>query len=202
MQTSEPSLPQDPQDGDSHSSDEPEQEPVPSKSPEEIWEEIVAQLSDLSTNMADGKTSPPQSPSSEPKKLRFPTAPWVSRPWQDPRESAEPGPTEPAELTGETDWQSSDPRNWQDDQNVLMEIDRFVEPDPPLELSADPVRNVGWFLTVVAGLAMLVSAVFMRPVHAPSMLILLGLFLGGIALLIWRMPNPPDGTSQDSGAVV
>ena len=193
MQTSDPSAASDDQGDSSDSEGTPEPVPDRPKTTEEIWEEIVAQLSDLSTKEADDKTAPPQEPEKERPGLSFPTAPWVTGPRIEP--ISEPDPQE-----YEFDPRSANPRDWSDDDILLNEIDRFIAPDPELELSKDPVRNVGWFLTGLAGMALLVSAIFMRPVHGPSMLILLVLFLGGIALLIWRMPSTRN--DLDSGAVV
>lgn len=193
MQTSDPSAAPDDQGDSSDSEGTPELVPDRPKTTEEIWDEIVAQLSDLSTKEADDKTAPPQEPEKERQGLSFPTAPWVTGPRIEPI-------SEPDSQEYEDDSRSSSPRDWSDDDILLNEIDRFIAPDPELELSKDPVRNVGWFLTGLAGLALLVSAIFMRPVHGPSMLILLVLFLGGIALLIWRMPSTRN--DSDSGAVV
>lgn len=198
MQTPDSTAADDDQTGNADSQHDSEAESASSsaQTPEEAWEQIVAQLSDLSTKAADEIIAPPEMDEKQAKNLSFPTAPWVTGPRIEP-------------VSEEGDWEhtSSDhvtsPRDWEDDQLILESIDRFIQPDPALELSADPVRNVGWFLTVLAGIALLISAVFLRPVHGPSMLILLVLFLGGIGLLIWRMPNSPGGSSgADSGAIV
>ncbi|XBH23104.1 hypothetical protein V5R04_07840 [Jonesiaceae bacterium BS-20] len=198
MQTPDSTAADDEQTGNAENSrdSEPESASSAAQTPEEAWEQIVAQLSDLSTKAADEITAPPEMEEKQPKELSFPTAPWVTGPRIEP-------------VAQDDAWDTLDhgsptsPRDWDDDQMILESIDRFIQPDPALELSADPVRNVGWFLTILAGLALLISAIFMRPVHGPSMLILLALFLGGIALLIWRMPTSPGGSSgSDSGAVV
>lgn len=193
MQTSDPSAASDDQGDSSDSEGTPELVPDQPKTTEEIWDEIVAQLSDLSTKETDDKTAPPQESEKEPQGLSFPTAPWVTGPRIENLSDSDPDEHDFADR-------SSSPRDWADDDFLLHEIDRFIEPDPELELSKDPVRNVAWFLTTLAGMALLVSAIFMRPVHGPSMLILLVLFLGGIALLIWRMPSTRN--DSDSGAVV
>lgn len=193
MQTSDPSAASDDQGDSSDSEGTPELVPDQPKTTEEIWDEIVAQLSDLSTKEADDKTAPPQEPEKERQGLSFPTAPWVTGPRVEPTWEPDPEEYDFAPRPGS-------PRDWVDDDLLLSEIDRFIEPNPELELSKDPVRNVGWFLTTLTGMTLLVSAIFMRPVHGPSMLILFGLFLGGIALLIWRMPSTRNET--DSGAIV
>ncbi len=200
MQAFDPNANGEDQEPSPSSAGDPPIVPDEAKTTQQKFDEIVAQLSDLSTNTADQKTAPPSESEKTADNLSFPTAPWVTGPRIEP-----PNPQDWADQTErESSWDhpGASPRDWDDDDEILQAIDRFVPGDPGFELSRDPVRNVGWFLTLFGGLALLFAAIFMRPMHPPTMVILAAMFLGGLGLLIWRMPSGRDGHDRDSGAVV
>lgn len=153
------------------------------------WQEIVAELSDLSTDSGDDLTAPP---ATEGGGFDFPVAPWVDQP---------PGSTPPAtprvEPSGARSWVVSDEaRALQDAEGA------FVPPDPAFELGADRLRNLGWFAVVAAPLLALLALVIWREAPSTVYMALVGVFLAGAGLLVWRMPTDRDDDSHGSGAIV
>ncbi|WP_093183905.1 hypothetical protein [Sanguibacter gelidistatuariae] len=147
---------------------------------EAAWQQIVAELSDLSTNPDTERTSP--TPATTPT-FDFPVAPWVH---------------EPAPVT-------SDPRAWRrsPEAEALEDADdTFVPPDPGPMLSTDRMRNLGWFAVVVAPLAAIVAAIFPAIVPSEVYLALSAGFLAGVGVLVWRLPSGPDDGPGSGGAVV
>lgn len=142
---------------------------------EQAFQQIVSELSDLSMNDPNDETKRAVSGQSDAPTFDFPSAPWVDRPTAASERST-PG---------------RGPRDWDDDLDALEQIDAFVEPDPKFELSHDPVRNLGWFLVTISLVGMLLTALFTRPQHGPTLLILGAMLIVGAGLLVWRMPNNP-----------
>lgn len=144
---------------------------------DKAFNEIVSELLDLSTDQHDQETSLTADPK---EKQVFPVAPWVT----------------------DGSWghsEGNDPRGWKIDQETIDEIDAFQQPDPPLELSKDPARNLGWFLTISSLLTALISYIFVRG-SQPMLFAILGImFMIGLALLIWRMPENHE-SDLDGGA--
>ncbi|MBD8077574.1 hypothetical protein [Cellulosimicrobium arenosum] len=183
----DPTGPRPPRDDDTS-------DPTPSSGPpdddpaldvDRQWAGIVAELSDLS-----GLDGPARSPEGE---GRGPTAPGTRAPG-DPLGSIPRAP-----------WvRASGPR----DSPTTPEIEdleeaesHFVPPDPPLVLGRDPLLTMAW--TVVAGvpLVLLVLLVVARPFPVIAAQVGIGLFLAGLAVLLWRMPHHRDD-DRGPGAVV
>lgn len=147
---------------------------------EAAWQQIVAELSDLSTNPDTERTAP--TPASG-LTFDFPVAPWVQ---------------EPAPVT-------SDPRAWRrsPEAEALEDAeDTFVPPDPGPMLSTDRMRNLGWFAVVAAPLAALVAVVFWTFVPDEAFVALAAVFLAGVGVLVWRLPDGHDDGPGSGGAVV
>lgn len=147
---------------------------------EAAWQQIVAELSDLSTNPDTERTAPTPRPGPT---FNFPVAPWVH---------------EPAPVT-------SDPRTWRRsaEAEALEDAeDSFVPPDPGPMLSADRMRNLGWFAVIAAPLAALVAVVFWTIVPAEAFVALAAVFLAGLGVLVWRLPDGRDDGPGSGGAVV
>lgn len=145
------------------------------------WQQIVAELSDLSTNLEGELTALP--PATAPA-FNFPVAPWVDEPSS-------------AATTGRT-WQRTP------EAEALDEAEgEFVPPDPGFKLSTDPLRNLGWAVVVGAPVLAIGSLLWQG---APSWTIsaLATAFLAGAGLLLWRLPKQHDDgpASGDGGAVV
>lgn len=149
---------------------------------ERAWQEIVSELSDLSTDVANVETARTEAAELD---LNFPRAPWVDQ------DLGAPAVTPPARG----------PRDWNEDQMLLDEMDAFQPPDPQFSLSSDPARNLGWFLTGFSMVGFLLAAVVFKPIHTPTLAILGALFVCGIALLIWRLPKHRDLDSHDGAQV-
>lgn len=118
------------------------------------------------------------------------------------------GPEEPALPTrivrpgGPRDWPSSE------EVEALEEAEsHFTPPEPPPLLSRDPLLTMAWGfvvgIPVIALLTVIVSAAF-PSVRVPSLAaqIAVGLFLAGLATLVWRMPHHRDPDDDGPGAVV
>lgn len=147
---------------------------------ETAWQQIVAELSDLSTNPDTELTAP--TPVTSPA-FDFPVAPWVS---------------EPAHET-------SDPRAWRRSAEAeALEVadGEFVPPDPGFALSTDRMRNLGWFAVVAAPLAAVLVTLFWTLAPSQVYLVLTAAFLAGVGLLFWRLPVDRDDDPGSGGAVV
>jgi len=154
---------------------------------ERAWQEIVSELSDLSTDQANVETARTDQAEVD---LDFPKAPWVDRDLQPD-----------AVTRGGSTSQPSGPRDWADSTPLLDEVDAFTPPDPEFSLSSDPARNLGWFLTGLSMVGFLLATVVFKPAHTPTLAILGGLFVCGVALLIWRLPKHRDLDSHDGAQV-
>ena len=147
---------------------------------EAAWQQIVADLSDLSTDPDPELTAP--SPATSPT-FDFPVAPWV------------PGPSH----------ETSDPRAWRrsPEAEALEDADgEFVPPDPGFSLSTDRMRNLGWFAVVAAPVAAVVVTIFWTAAPSEAFLALSGAFLAGVGVLVWRLPSDRDDGPGSGGAVV
>ncbi|MPV37667.1 hypothetical protein [Georgenia subflava] len=126
--------------------------------------------------------------------LRMPEAP---EPEVGAAESADrpvhrPAPPGPRDYSPEDD----------DEDDPASGIDGFEAPDPgPLD-HTDPALTLGWVGVVGSVVVGLLLAIFWSPVPT---LVLVGLgaaLVGGVALLLWRMPTEPDDSGPGDGAVV
>lgn len=144
------------------------------------WQQIVAELSDLSTDPDPELTAstPVTSPTFD-----FPVAPWVP---------------EPAHET-------SDPRAWRrsPEAEALEDSEgEFVPPDPGFSLSTDRMRNLGWFAVVAAPVAAVLVSIFWTLAPSEVYLALSAAFLAGVGALVWRLPSTRDDDPGSGGAVV
>ncbi|WP_146252036.1 hypothetical protein [Xylanimonas oleitrophica] len=156
---------------------------------EERWADIVARLGDVAPAVdADG---PEQD---EPR----PAAPDAS-----PTSQADPAAHVVAPVQGPRDWPVTP------EVEALEEAEsHFTPPDPgPVLTSRDPLLTLGWagaagvpLLAVVA----LVVRSLVPALHIPGWVApAAGLvFLAGVAVLLWRMPQHRDPSDHDDGAVV
>ena len=109
-----------------------------------------------------------------------------------PRLAPRPGPRD-YEPAPETEGDEEDPSSG---------IDGFVPPDPDPFSHADPALALGWVATVGSLVAGLLLFVLYRPLPDWLVTTLAVTLLGGIALLLWRMPAGPDDRGPGDGAVV
>lgn len=170
---------------------DPEGRGEPSVSDQErtdaAWAKIVAELSDLSTDPPAERTP---AAAHDGASFDFPVAPWVQDPPSHavtPRRSA------------------SGPRDWPADAGIEAAEERdgeFVEPDPGIALSADPLRNLAMLTLGVAPLVLVLAAIFWDGAPRGFFVSLSAVFLAGAALLVWRLPHGHDERPGDDGAVV
>lgn len=176
--------PDDPDDGvPPHGADVPEGTGPPSD--EDVWNGIVAQLGDI--DGYDGST--PVEPEST-KPLDFPVAPWVA----DSR-VVRPAP----DLSGR-DWEGT--AQFDEAEAAVDAGEHFVPPDPGPVLGGDPLLTMAWIAAVGMPLFLLV-VVIAWPAAPPALIQAAGVvFVLGVAVLLWRMPNRRDPEDDDTGAVV
>jgi hypothetical protein len=158
----------------------------------QVFDEIVSELSDLSTESADDKTARTVSNQDD---LNFPRAPWVdSAAWSGRDTTSDEMSAGPVAA--------GTPRDWADDDVILDELDAFQQPDPAFELSRDPARNLGWFLTLFGIVGLFITYLFTGTQLRLAIIALAVMFVGGVALLIWRMPTERSSLDSDGGAQV
>jgi hypothetical protein len=151
-------------------------EPLDDATVAERWAELTADLGELHV------------PSEE--ELR-PSTPVPPEP-QAPRPVPAPGPRdyEPA------------PEDEDDDEDPASGIDGFVPPEPEPLTHSDPALTLGWVATIgslVLGLLLFVLAPSMPTWVLATLAVAL---LGGVGLLLWRMPARPEDRGPGDGAVV
>jgi hypothetical protein len=151
-------------------------EPLDDATVAERWAELTADLGELHV------------PSAE--ELR-PTAPVPPEP-QPPRPVPAPGPR---------DYEAA-PEREDDDEDPSSGIDGFVPPDPEPLTHADPALTLGWVATIGSLLLGLVLFVLDRSVPTWLVATLAVALLGGVGLLLWRMPARPEDRGPGDGAVV
>ena len=144
------------------------------------WQQIVAELSDLSTDPDPELTARTPATSAS---FDFPVAPWLA---------------DPAHET-------SDPRSWRrsPEAEALEDADgEFEPPDPGFSLSTDRMRNLGWFAVVAAPAAAVLVKMFWTVAPSEVYLALSAAFLAGLGVLVWRLPSTRDDDPGSGGAVV
>ncbi|ACV09090.1 hypothetical protein [Jonesia denitrificans] len=152
----------------------PEHHSPPDDNIDRAWREIVADLENLSTNSPVEETA------------------ITSRPTQRDAPNRETPPT-PVTQPG--------PRDWHDDDEELAQIDAFIPPDPPLDLTGDKVLQVGWFLVALGVLGFLWTGVVLSSTTPVHVALSAGIALLGASLLIFRMRHD-DNDPTDPGARV
>lgn len=178
----------DPEDEQPRGYSSQDRSPMDQHQTDAAWEEIVAELSDLSTDPGGDLTAPP---ATESRAFDFPVAPWVDAP-TDPAPEPAPRP----EVSGHRGWVIGE------EAQALQEAeDHFVPPDPEFELSADRMRNLGWFAVVAAPVLAVLALVLWRDAPTTFYVALVAAFLAGAGVLVWRLPTHRDDDS-DGGAVV
>ncbi|MEP7764170.1 hypothetical protein [Sanguibacter sp. 25GB23B1] len=151
------------------------------------WAQIVAELSDLSTD-PPGERTP--AAVEQDVSFDFPVAPWVEEP---PARAVVPRSA------------TAGPRDWPRSADVEAAEERegeFVAPDPGIALSADPLRNVALLALCASPIALVLAWIFWDGAPRGFFISLAGVFVGGAALLVWRLPHSRDARPGDDGAVV
>lgn len=95
------------------------------------------------------------------------------------------------------------PRDWPVTAEVeaLEEAEtHYTPPEPPPVLGRDPLAVIAWSLVVGVPMLLVVLLVFAHPFPVTIGRIGAGLFVAGLAVLLWRMPRNRD--DDDSHAVV
>lgn len=82
------------------------------------------------------------------------------------------------------------------------EDDGYEPPDPEPLTHADPAVTLGWVATVGAVVLGVVLSVVWRPVPEGVLGVLALVLVGGVGLLLWRMPARRDRDDRSDGAVV
>lgn len=95
----------------------------------------------------------------------------------------------------------TDPRAWSRDPEVEEQETHFQPPDPGPVLGGDPLLTMAWAAVVGAPLLFLLSVTFWRSAPAVLLQVAAALFVGGLGVLLWRMPHRRDDDSGP-GAVV
>jgi hypothetical protein len=176
--------PDDPDDGvPPQGADVPDGTDPPSE--EDVWNGIVARLSDVGG--LDG-TAPaePQDAS----KLDFPVAPWV----------ADSRVVRPAPDASGRDWDAT--AQFDEAEATVDAEEHFVPPDPGPVLGGDPLLTMAWF--AAAGMPIFLLIVLIAWPQAPAALVQAAgvVFVLGVGVLLWRMPNRRDPEDDDTGAIV
>ncbi|MBT0994872.1 hypothetical protein KIN34_11325 [Cellulomonas sp. DKR-3] len=194
-------------------SDGPDDGPVD----DERWARIVAELGDLDSSAGTG--APPAG-------IDFPVAPGVASPFDGRRVvrpahegRQEDGPHDGAD--GRTDDRtdgrarrdelaapSASGRDWDgtsqydEAEDAIDEAERFVPPDPGPVLGGDPLLTMAWF--AAAGMPLFLVVVLIAWRDAPSAIVQAAcvVFVLGVGVLLWRMPQRRDRDDDDTGAVV
>ena len=80
--------------------------------------------------------------------------------------------------------------------------EHFVPPDPGPVLGGDPLLTMAWI--AAAGMPIFLLIVLIAWPTAPTALIQAAgvVFVLGVAVLLWRMPNRRDPEDDDTGAIV
>jgi len=112
----------------------------------------------------------------------------------------EPVPPRPLPAPGPRDYEPGP--ETEDDEDPSSGIDGFVPPDPDPFSHSDPALALGWVATVGSLIVGLVLFAFDPALPSWVLLTLAVTLLGGIGLLLWRMPAGPDDRGPGDGAVV
>ena len=113
-----------------------------------------------------------------------------------------PGPDTPhdplASASGR-DWDGTS--QYDDAEDDLDAQDGFVPPDPGPVLGGDPLLTMAWF--AAAGMPLLLLVILIAWRDAPAALVQAAciVFVLGVAVLVWRMPQRRE-RQDDDGAVV
>ncbi|GAA3216827.1 hypothetical protein ACFP63_14650 [Oerskovia jenensis] len=147
------------------------------------WADIVADLSDVSAaaESAASEDGPDaRTPAAGPRDLHetFPVAPWV-------------------QATGPRDWPATP-----EVEDLEDAESHFTPPDPQIDMGRDPLMTMAWGLVAGIPVLLLVGMVVLRPFPTIVAQVAGGLFLVGLAVLLWRMPHRREDDHTGPGAVV
>ncbi|AEI11952.1 hypothetical protein [Cellulomonas gilvus] len=152
------------------------------------WARIVEQLGEVDS-AAD---STPRRP------LDFPVAPGVDSPWTGDAASGRDA------VDGPRSWDGS--AQYADAEAAVDEAEGFVPPDPGPVLGGDPLLTMAWLAAGGMPVLLLALVVFWRDVPPVLIQAACGVFVLGVAVLLWRMPagrrGDDDDADGDTGAVV
>ena len=156
------------------------------------WARIVAQLGDVDSAAETAARSG----------LDFPVAPGVDSPFDRAhvvRPASGQEARDPLASAGGRDWDGTS--QYDDAEDEIDEQDAFVPPDPGPVLGGDPLLTMAWF--AAAGMPLLLLAVLIFWRDAPPALVQAAciVFVVGVAVLVWRMPQRRE-RQDDDGAVV
>ena len=180
--------PDEPDDGVTPQGADVPDESVP-QTDEDAWKGIVEQLGDIAHY--DGTADPEADPAPESTPgLDFPVAPWVAE-----RRVVRPA----ADLSGR-DWEGSS--QFDEAEATVDAEEHFVPPDPGPVLGGDPLLTMAWI--AAAGMPIFLLIVLIAWPHAPTAVIQAAgiVFVLGVAVLLWRMPNRRDPDDDGTGAIV
>ena len=148
------------------------------------WADIVADLSDVSaaaeSAAAESAAGTDRTAPSGPRDLHetFPVAPWVQAP-------------------GPRDWPTTP-----EVEDLEDAESHFTPPDPEIDMGRDPLLTMAWGLVAGVPILLLVGMVVLRPFPTIVAQVAGGLFLAGLAVLLWRMPHRREDDHAGPGAVV
>lgn len=183
--------PQDENDGKDDAIEPTDDQPTTPKDDlpdvETRWADIVADLSDVSAaaESAAAEAGPgPSGPDARPGAPRdlhetFPVAPWVQAP------------------AGPRDWPATP-----EVEDLEDAESHFTPPDPDIGMGRDPLLTMAWGLVAGIPILLLVGMVVLRPFPTIVAQVAGGLFLVGLAVLVWRMPHRREDDRSGPGAVV
>lgn len=112
----------------------------------------------------------------------------------------EPLGARPVPAAGPRDYEPAPER--EDDDDPSSGIDGFVPPEPEPLTHADPALTLGWVATIGSLVVGLLLFVLDPSVPSWVTVVLAVALLGGVGLLLWRMPARPEDRGPGDGAVV
>jgi hypothetical protein len=162
------------------------------------WREIVARLraEDTHGRVGDDTRGPVGTEGAPPPATEPPTEP--------PTDQRHPTPQTPSARPSRppgTPSSSTDPRAWSVDPEVEEQDTHFRPPDPGPVLGGDPLLTMAWAAVVVAPVLFLLSVTLWRSAPQVLLQIAAAFFVGGLGVLLWRMPHRRDD-DDGPGAVV
>ena len=163
-------------------------EPLDDATVAERWAELTADLGELHVPTDDELRDVPDAASG-------PSGP------SEPFGPSQPGAPSPEPRPGPRDYEPA-PETDGDEEDPSSGIDGFVPPDPDPFSHADPALALGWVSTIGSLVVGLILFVLYRSLPDWVLTTLAVTLIGGIALLLWRMPAGPDDRGPGDGAVV